>query len=208
MTTTLTDLLSESRQLGFLGPTPVEGHIRHAAAFAEAVTEAPARSLDLGAGGGLPGLVLAAQFWPTTRWTFLDAQLRRTEFLTYAVEELGLDDRVEVVMERAEVVGRDDSHRGGYDLVVSRSFGAPAVTAECAAPLLRPGGALVVSEPPAASLESRWPAVEVAKLGLAAGVAVSVPGDVEAHLVRFILDGTVPDRYPRRTGIPAKRPLF
>ncbi|MEO6627579.1 MAG: RsmG family class I SAM-dependent methyltransferase, partial [Aquihabitans sp.] len=170
--------------------------------------ESPARSLDLGAGGGLPGLVLAAQFWPTTMWTFLDAQLRRTEFLAYAIEELGLDDRVEVVMERAEVVGRDPAHRAGYDLVVSRSFGAPAVTAECAAPLLRPGGVLVVSEPPATALETRWPPSEVAKLGLSPGVAVAVPGDVEAHLVRFVLDGAVADRYPRRTGIPSKRPLF
>lgn len=208
MTTSLTDLLSESRQLGFLGPGPVEGHIRHAAVFAEAVATAPARALDLGAGGGLPGLVLAHQVWPETRWTFLDAQLRRTEFLSHAVEELGLAGRVDVVFERAEVLGRDVAHRGGYDLVVSRSFGAPAVTAECAAPLLCRGGVLVVSEPPAATLGDRWPVAGVAMLGLSPGEAVELSGETEAHLVRFVLEGDVPERYPRRTGIPAKRPLF
>ena len=88
MTAELVGLLTEARRLGFLGPGPVEPHLDHALAFAGAVPEAPARALDLGAGGGLPGLVLAALTWPQTSWTLLDAQRRRTEFLEDAVEAL------------------------------------------------------------------------------------------------------------------------
>lgn len=208
MTAALTDLLTESRQLGFLGPGPVEVHLAHAAAFAEALTTAPARALDLGAGGGLPGLVLAATVWPDTRWVLLDAQLRRTTFLERAVEALGLGDRVRVVTARAEEAGRHIDHRGLNDLVVARSFAAPAVTAECAAPLLQVGGLLLASEPPAADLAARWPAEPLAELGFSAPVPIEIAGEPPTHLVRLDLVRLAPDRYPRRVGIPAKRPLF
>jgi 16S rRNA (guanine527-N7)-methyltransferase len=212
VTDQLTGLLLESRQLGFLGPGPVEPHIQHALAYAEAVPADPARALDLGAGGGLPGLVLAARGWPSTRWTFLDGQAWRTEFLRRAITELQLEDRVDVVTDRAEEVGRDAAHRGGYDLVVVRSFGPPAVTAECAAPLLADGGLVVVSEGPDtddAALATRWPLAGLALLSLGQAELV-VGGDARApsHMARIPRTGPVDERYPRRTGIPAKRPLF
>jgi len=203
----LSEVLSESRSLGFLGPGPVSPHLAHAAAFAQVIDDEPARALDLGAGGGLPGLVLAATAWPSTCWTFLDAQLRRTAFLADAVTRLDLDDRVTVVTGRAESVAREPAQRGAYDLVVARSFGAPAVTAECAAPLLREGGTLVVSEPPDGD-PARWPVEGLAELGLGPAVATTVAGDPPTSLVRLIRRGPVDDRYPRRIGVPSKRPLF
>ena len=211
MTAALVELLTESRQLGFLGPGPVEDHLHRASAFVSAVPAPPARALDLGAGGGLPGLVLAATAWPDAEWCFLDAMAKRTAFLSRAVARLGLADRVTVVTERAELTGRDGSQRGAYDLVVARSFSAPGVTAECAAPLLRPGGHLVVAEPPETPLAVRWPAAGVSLLGFEPAEAV-VEADPEGgdatHLVRLRLAGPVGARYPRRVGIPAKRPLF
>lgn len=204
MTDRLLTVLGRSRALGYLGPGPVEDHLHHALAFADAIASPPARALDLGAGGGLPGLVLAAQRWPSTRWTFLDAQRKRTEFLLGAVEELALSDRVAILTDRAEVTGRDPAHRGCYDVVVSRSFGAPAVTAECAAPLLQPGGLLVVSEPPAAP-DDRWPAEGLVR----AGLRVDGPRVVDGvHLMVLVRTTDPIDQLPRRTGIPAKRPLF
>lgn len=218
MTDPLTGLLEESRQLGFLGPGPVEPHLHHALAYAQAVSPAPARALDLGAGGGLPGLVLAARTWPDTRWTFVDAQARRTDFLRRAVATLGLDDRVSVEEARAEEVGRADAHRQRYDAVVARSFGAPAVTAECAAPLLVTGGTLVVSDPPSADLDhrpgegplgARWPADGLAELGFGPAAPVVVdPGGAPVHLATMVLVTPTGERYPRRVGVPAKRPLF
>lgn len=208
MTSMLTDLLLESRQRGFLGPGPVETHLDHARAFAVAAGDAPARAIDLGAGGGLPGLVLAAEVWPETEWVFLDAQQKRTAFLTEAAEDLGLEARVQIITDRAEALGRDLAHREQFDLVVARSFGAPAIVIECAAPLLAPGGVLVVSEPPAADAAARWPAAVLADLGCAPAEPVVVGDDPEVHLVRIVRVGACPERYPRRVGIPAKRPLF
>lgn len=207
MTPPLHDLLARSRTLGFLGPGPVEEHIRHALAFAEAVSRPPARALDLGAGGGLPGLVLATEVWPECRWTFLDAQRRRTDFLREAVGELDLAARIDIVTERAEILGRDDAHRGRYDLVVARSFGPPAVTAECAAPLLVPGGVLVVSEPPSGTAD-RWPREALATLGLVGPASLVSSDDPPVHLVALTRSAVDLGRYPRRVGIPAKRPLF
>lgn len=206
--TTLLTVLEEARQLGFLGPGPVEPHLDHARAFAVVAGDAPDRALDLGAGGGLPGLVLAAEFWPETTWVFVDAQKKRTDFLRDAVDDLRLDDRVEVLTERAEVVGRDPGHRGAYDLVVSRSFGPPAVTLECAAPLLRVGGAFVVSEPPTAPAEPRWPVAGLDLLGCAPAEESVIGDDPGYHFVRIVQDTQAADRFPRRVGIPAKRPLF
>lgn len=199
----LVAVLSRSRALGFLGPGPVEAHIEHAAAFAAAVSRPPARLLDLGTGGGVPGLALAAR-WPSTTVTLLDAQERRTAFLADAVAGLGWEARVAVVTGRAEVVGRDERHRGAYDVVTARSFGPPAVTAECGAPFLAPGGVLVVAEPPGAP-PGRWPAAGLEALGLEDGGVVRTG---TAGVRRLRLTGTVPDRYPRRDGLPARRPLF
>lgn len=209
MITQLLEALEESRRLGFLGPGPVNPHVDHAMAFSAVIDQPPARALDLGAGGGLPGLVLAAMVWPDTVWTFLDAQTRRTEFLGWAVERLDLVDRVTVVTGRAEEVGREAEHRAVHDLVVARSFGAPGVAAECAAPFLRPGGSFVVSEPPNDDAQVRWPAEGLAQLGF----GPAAPRDVETahgpvHLVTIPWNGPLDERFPRRVGIPAKRPLF
>lgn len=208
MSSSLIDQLILSRELGFLGPAPAEDHLRHASAFAEGITTAPARALDMGAGGGLPGLVLAATVWPDTHWCFVDARAKRTAFLEEAVLALGLADRVKVVTGRAEEIGRDPEHRQVYDLVVARSFASPAVTAECAAPFLRASGALLVSEPPAVDAAVRWPADGVAKFGFAPPVSIVAEGPNPVHLARLEMTQLTHDRFPRRVGIPAKRPLF
>jgi len=205
MSDPLDDQLERARELGFLGPGPTAPHRAHAEAFLAGIGDGPvARCVDLGSGGGLPGLVLAMQL-PASAWTFLDAMQRRTGFLQEAVNALGLADRVQVVMARAEVAGRDPGLRGHADLVVARSFGPPAVTAECGAPFLRPGGSLVVSEPPnLAGGGERWPKKGVAELGLEPPVLVAGP----PSFVRLRLAHPVDERYPRRTGIPGKRPLW
>jgi len=199
----LVAVLERSRDLGFLGPGPVERHVEHAAAFAAAVVAPPVRALDLGAGGGVPGLVLARR-WPDSGWTLLDAQARRCTFLVDAVAELGLDDRVEVVHGRAEVAGREVGRRAAYDLVVARSFAAPAVTAECGAAFLQVGGTLVVAEPPDAD-PARWPADGLAGFGLEDDGVVRQAG---ASVRRLTLVRPLDERFPRRDGMPAKRPLF
>jgi 16S rRNA (guanine527-N7)-methyltransferase len=112
------------------------------------------------------------------------------------------------VTSRAEEHARVAGERGAYDLVVARSFASPGVTAECAAPLLRLGGHLVVSEPPSGDPADRWPSGALGQLGLGEPAGVVVDGPEPTHLVRIRLETPTADRYPRRVGIPAKRPLF
>jgi 16S rRNA (guanine527-N7)-methyltransferase len=196
-------ILEEAQRRGLLGPGSVEEQLHHSRALAGLVGAPPGRFLDLGSGGGIPGLVLATD-WRDARGTLLDSHRRACTFLKQAVERLELEPRVVVACDRAEELAREPDLRGGFEVVVARSFGPPAVTAECAVGFLEPGGRLIVSEPPGPP-GSRWDAAGLGRLALsrpwirrAAGVTISV----------LELEGPVPDRWPRRTGVPAKRPLW
>ncbi len=204
MMATLSGVLEEARDLGFLGPGPVEGHIEHANGFVGAVgQEVPRSVVDLGSGAGLPGLVLALA-WPDAWVVLLDASERRAVFLARAVTMLRLDKRVSVAHGRAEEMGRDPNFRGRADLVVARSFGTPGVTAECAAPLLKVGGRLVVSEPPEPASE-RWPSEPLSELGMRPVARFEQPF---SRFQTLRQETSCPERFPRRTGIPGKRPWF
>lgn len=203
MADVLDAVLARSRELGFLGPGPVAQQRAHAEAFVGAI--APLETglaVDLGSGGGIPGLVLALAL-PRLRWILLDGMVRRTSFLASAIEELGIGDRVAVRTARAEDAAREPALRAQADLVVARSFAAPAVTAECAAGLLCVGGQLVVSEPPASD-GGRWAAAGLALLGQT--VDAVLPGP--PGFIRLRQTGVLDGRYPRRVGVPGKRPLW
>lgn len=201
----LHEVLTEAKERGFLGPGPVHAGIEHAQGFADGVDAPPGRLVDLGSGGGLPGLVLA-DIWVDAEVVLVEASERRATFLQEGVARLGYQDRVQVLRERAEETGRRPQLRARCDAVVARGFGPPAVTAECGAPLLRVGGRLLVSEPPSdGPLEgSRWPSDGLAELGLAVGPAWTT----KFHYQALIQVALCPDRFPRRTGVPLKRPLF
>jgi 16S rRNA (guanine527-N7)-methyltransferase len=156
--------LAEARALGFLGPGPLDAHLASAEAFAHALGALEGPALDLGSGGGVPGLLLAATF-PDVSWVFVDRHRRRTSFLARSVTTLGWASRVTVVRADAEELAHRPEHRSRYAAVVARSFGLPPVTAEIAAGLLRLGGRLFVAEPPTVA-PHRWPAVPLATLGL------------------------------------------
>lgn len=141
-------------------------------------------------------------FRPELELTLLEARQRACRFLREALEALGRPD-VTVVEARAEEAARRADLRETFDAVVARSFGPPAVTAECAVGFLRPPGRLVVSEPPGEE-PSRWPAEGLEQLGFGALSRGSEPGGSFAVLEKARND----DRWPRRVGIPAKRPLW
>lgn len=144
----------------------------------------------------MPALPLAVWF-DRSHWVLIEAMQKRAGFLREAITALGLAARVTVEERRAEEVGRDPAFRGAFDLVTARSFGPPAVTAECAAPLLAVGGRLVVSEPPGGG--GRWAG------GHELGFSPAVRAGAYAVLTLSRPPG---ERYPRRTGIPTKRPLW
>jgi 16S rRNA (guanine527-N7)-methyltransferase len=204
--TVLETLLTEARHFGFLGPGPVAAQIERSLAFTKMALDVPLSAADLGSGGGLPGLVLSSA-WPTTHWLLIESNQRKAAWLEGAVQRLGAVNRVEVLCDRAENAGRS-ALRGRFDLVTARSFGPPATTAECAAPLLKLGSRLLVAEPPDHP-PSRWPAKGLAELGLTlekARVVSTAAGP--ASLSCLVAVSNCPLRYPRRVGIPLKRPLF
>jgi len=208
-TEALLEALGRARTAGFLGPGLVDGHVGHAGGFAEAAEAAlagvPPNFADLGTGGGIPGLVLAVR-WPGSRGIFVESNHRRCSALRGAVIQVGLEDRIEVVEQRAELVARASEYREQFGLVTARSFAEPAVTAEIAAGLVEVGGILVVSEPPdPASASRRWPAQGLDELGY------GPVEQVECAQVHFAVVRKVagcPERFPRGVGRPAKRPLW
>lgn len=208
----LRSVLERSRQIGFLGPGDIDDHIANGAAFLRVLHLcAPPRAvptairvLDLGSGGGVPGLVVAV-LRPDIDLVLLDAARRRTDFLEQATHELGVSTSTHVLRGRAEEVARDLRWRGAFDVVTARSFGRPAVTLECALGFLRsPGGSLLVSEPPDDD-DERWPVERLAEIGVRARSTVHEG----ASSIRCIdVVAAVPEWIPRRVGVPSRRPLF
>jgi 16S rRNA (guanine527-N7)-methyltransferase len=201
----VTPLLDESARLGFIGPGPIQQHIDHALRLTDAVRDLllpDTNVCDLGSGGGLPGLVMAAAL-PDTTIALLDAHRRRCEFLRTAAAALRSDDSLTVIEGRAEVVARDARYDEHFGLVVARSFGPPAAVAECAARLLRVGAALAVSEPPTWD-DQRWPSPKLAALGLALRERRELP----LPLAILVKVAPTPTQYPRREGVPTRRLLW
>ena len=165
---------------------------------------APRRVVDLGSGGGVPGIVLALR-WASTDVALVESSSRRARFLRETVELLGVGDRVVVVEARAETAARDAGLREAFELVTARGFGPPAVTAEIAAGFARPGGLVVVSEPPNAGVgplagrdAGRAGPGRPRNRAQAAGV----------HFVVLEKGAAADDTVPRPSGRVAKRPLW
>ena len=197
MESALAEVLDRSRAVGFLGPGPIATHIEHAELFGRAVGPAGCRFADIGAGGGVPGLPMLVSN-PAWSAVLIDASQKRCSFLVWALGELGLGDRAEVWCGRAEEIGREARAREQFDVVVARGFGPPSSTVECATPLLRDGGRIVISEPPT---KRRWPADALAELGL-------LQLEAGAGMAMFQRSGPLRDDLPRPTKQLQRKPLF
>jgi len=165
---------------------------------------------DLGSGGGLPGIPLALAL-PDVRLTLIEAVGKKCAFLQDVVAELGLTERVEVACARSEeLAATDRPGRESYVVVLAKAVGPLAVVVELAAPLLRGGGLLVVSktaaaaEREAAAGEAAGSACGLARRRLVALTSSPLPGSVG---VVFEKVAATPERFPRRPGMAAKRPL-
>ena len=159
----LVDALLDAQRLGFLGSRPIPEVIEHARGFVRALR---AREndrviesiLDLGSGGGVPGLIIAHDL-PAVHLTLLDRRAKRTDALERLVRRLGWQDRITVACTDVTTFVPDDP----FDAVVARGFGPPEFTLAQAARLVRAGGPIVISEPPGVD---RWDDQLLAELGL------------------------------------------
>ena len=169
----------------------------------------PARALDLGSGGGVPGLVLALAR-PEMTWTLIDSVGKKCDAMRGFAAALGLTS-VTVIAQRAETLGRDPRHRERYDLVTARACAALPVLAEYALPLARVGGALLAWKGPLTASDDELVNGAAASALLGGGPPAihdtGTPALGRHRLVVVPKERATSARYPRRAGEPARRPL-
>jgi len=165
------------------------------------------RIADLGAGAGLPGLVLAAGL-PDASVDLIESASRKCRFIERAIEAMGLPNAA-ALPERAEHLSRGTG-REAYDAVTARAVGRLSTLAELASPLLRDGAALL-------AWKGRRDREQEAELARAAPRLAMEPVEIRAvspyrgsrdrhiHLLRK--NGPTPNELPRRDGLAAKRPF-
>jgi 16S rRNA (guanine527-N7)-methyltransferase len=164
--------------------------------------------LDVGSGAGLPGLALKIAF-PALRMTLIEASRKKAGFLDRVVDELSLSD-VTVLSGRAETLAHDERLRQAFDSVLARAVARLDVLAELTLPFCRIGGLVVAQKGPRVQTELRdaGRAVEVLGGELKEVVELALPADGGSRtLVVLRKVRSTPEGYPRRPGVPKKRPL-
>ena len=167
-----------------------------------------ARCIDIGAGAGFPGLPLKI-VWPRLQLTLLESVGKKVRFLTHMVEAMGLQE-TDIVQGRAEELGRNPDYREVFDVALARAVAQMSVLVEYALPLVRVGGIFVAQKGDDIEVEMKSAGAAIELLGgrLQEIKPVYLPGsEIARHLVVVQKLGPTTERYPRRPGIPAKRPL-
>ena len=170
-----------------------------------------ARSLvDVGSGGGLPGIPIKI-VQSRLRTTLVEATSKKARFLHRAVEALALEG-VRVVDERVEEIARTNVHRGAYDVATVRAVARLSVVAEYCVPLLRVGGYVISMKGRPEEAEIAEGERAAAELGARVLDLIPVPRLPELEkkercLVILEKVEDTPGQYPRKVGVPAKKPL-
>jgi len=166
---------------------------------------AAVRVVDVGSGGGLPGLALKLSR-PDLSVTLVEADHSKAAFLVQACVALGLRD-VDVVARRAEDVGHDPLYREVFDVAVARALAPMPVLVELCLPLVRVGGRLLAQKTEKEDVEAARHAIEV--LGATLVGSSAAPSEARRRGTVVIVEKvrTTPDAYPRRPGVPSRKPL-
>lgn len=178
-------------------------HIFDSLSFIAFIDEDAKSVIDVGSGGGLPGIPLAIAL-PNINFTLLEATGKKAEFLGKVKEELSLKN-VRIVNERAESVGLEkDNHREQYDAVVSRALGPMAVLIELCAPLAKVGGHIIAMKGEKAQLEIDEAKSALHRLHCSVNNTHRTPTGTMVVIQKL---RSTPKRYPRRPGEPKRAPL-
>ena len=195
--------LERPHRLGMIGGE-LWDQLAHCASFSRVLGQvsdaAPQEhAVDLGTGGGLPGVALAASY-PHLMWTLVEIRTSRATEVERVLARASIENAV-VRTEPAQELGHDEAFRERAAIAVARSFGPSSMTAECAAGLVRVGGVLVVSEPPHED-DERWPADALTLLGWSSPVMYEDDGHRFAVLTK---ESELREHLPRRRTKPLQR---
>lgn len=166
------------------------------------------RLMDIGTGAGLPGIPIKI-CRPEINITLVEAQQKKALFLERTRDAMALDG-LEIVCNRAEDIGRQQDYREKYDWAVARAVSDLKIIAEYGLPVVRTGGHFLAMKGPQAETEIKTAVRAVNLLGgtIKKSISVKLPFTGEARsLVLIKKVGPTPEKYPRRAGIPQKRPL-
>lgn len=172
------------------------------------LAEPPEELLDVGSGAGIPGLVYAI-FWPDTKVVLLESQKKRIDFLHDAIEILELQN-TEVLEGRAESHAHELEWRERFDIVTSRALAPLPISLELCLPFLALHGYFLTFKGNNPGDEVKEADFALNKLGggsIEAQPYNAGPGSTRRHALWSRKTGLTPDRFPRKEGIPAKRPL-
>jgi len=167
-----------------------------------------ARVVDVGTGAGFPGLPLKI-LYPQMKLTLVESIGKKVEFCRHVIETLDLTG-VELIHDRVENVGHKEEYRQLYDWALARAVAAMPVLVEYMLPLLRVGGVAVIQKGETGPAEAHAAEEALRILGgkLEQIIPVELPRVVESrYLIVVQKYAATPIKYPRRVGIPTKRPL-
>jgi len=183
-------------------------HFLDSLTVATALSKAPATVMDVGAGAGLPGVALKI-LYPDIALTLVDSVRKKAVFLNHLVDVLKLDG-VQVVAGRAEELAHDAHYRKRFDAVVSRGVARLAVLAELALPFCKVGGVFIAMKKLDAGdeIDEAGEAIDIMGGRIKQMLRVEIDDLSDRALIVIDKIKPTPDKYPRRSGMPQKRPLL
>ncbi|MDF3129503.1 16S rRNA (guanine(527)-N(7))-methyltransferase RsmG [Kiritimatiellaeota bacterium B1221] len=161
------------------------------------------RALDLGSGGGFPGIPLAIAR-PDMQWTLVDSVSKKVRFLNEVADDLGLKN-ITALSERAETLAHQPEHRESYNLVTARAVARLPVLLEYTIPFLRVNGYFAAMKGEQAAKELKESRRAIERLSIKLMRKQDQPGG--GQLLWFKKRRPTMDKYPRAVGIPGQKPI-
>jgi 16S rRNA (guanine527-N7)-methyltransferase len=194
-------VLEANRKFNLTGARSVEEFVPHILDSLTVVPYIRAPYVDVGSGAGLPGIPVAIV--TGVRTLLVEATAKKAGFLKDAMAALGID--VDVMGARAEDAGRKPELRERFESATARAIASAPTALELTAPLLAVGGVAILQR--GSMSVSERAALEGAALMLGCTFDADVALEGERRLILVRKTAATPERFPRRSGIPEKRPL-